>query len=1039
MELPEGSTLDDPSSSVDPESEPGSDDLRRGTMIGRYVVISRLGAGGMGVVYGAYDPELDRRVAVKLLHAELRSRSARPRLLREAQALARLSHPNVVTVHDVGTFGDAVYLAMEFVDGQTLGQWLEGGRRSRAEILDAFVRAGQGLASVHDKGLVHRDFKPANVMVGADGRVVVMDFGLARVAESGVDTDDGEADEALSPYSDVLAVDLTQPGAMIGTPRYMSPEQFKGESIDVRTDIFSFCTSLWEALYGELPYRSKTAQGLREAVLGGMLASPRRDRDVPPWLRRALERGLAPEPEQRWSSMRELLDALGRDRVLRRRRRAWMIGLSVAAPLVLAGVVLWPSAPPEAPAPCQGLGQYLDGVWDDERREQVRTSIVGSGLGFAETSWERVERVLSSYADGWVEHRTEACEATRVRGDQSDALMDLRVACLDDRLRHLDATANELLRLDATAMESVVDAARSLPPLEACADTKRLLEAIPRPADPEAERTLADAEGDLARIDALTRLGRWKDARALVTELEPRVSEIDFAPLTVRHQRLAGLVLRMTDDYEGAEHNLRAAYRAAVQTRQHEEAARASTMLLNLLGAAKWNTEAAESWVIHAEALAEAAGTSEATERLLMIRGNVARAAGEYGTARDFYQRALELREARADVDPLEVSEARRRLASAASYMGNYAEARELLQHVLESERERLGPDHPRVAVALNLLGTVASYQQRNEESLDLLQRAHEISVAAFGPRSRQVADSLNRLATAYAQQAQWSEAAKLFEQSQDICEEIFGEDSIEASTPMLNGAVVLKAMGKYEEARTLLERVLDITERLRGADSDDLLFPLINLSYLEIRLERFERAFAYYERAQALIDGLAQPHGPMTLRVLSAGGAAAAGLGRWPESIELLTKALEVAARAEGVSPDVAAKIDFDLAKSLWEAEPGSDTSAGHGQPGARATARYGRGRRRAAPGDRAVAGDPALSDVVINTPLPCLRFTPRVFAPPAWLKTPWVSSACTAGRRCCSAIASLRWRPSPTEARRGPSSGSTPSATTPRSSSRR
>ena len=225
----------------------------------------------------------------------------------------------------------------------------------------------------------------------------------------------------------------------------------------------------------------------------------------------------------------------------------------------------------------------------------------------------------------------------------------------------------------------------------------------------------------------------------------------------------------------------------------------------------------------------------------------------------------------------------------------------------------------------MNLLGTVASYQQRNEESLDLLQRAHEISVAAFGPRSRQVADSLNRLATAYAQQAQWSEAAKLFEQSQDICEEIFGEDSIEASTPMLNGAVVLKAMGKYEEARTLLERVLDITERLRGADSDDLLFPLINLSYLEIRLERFERAFAYYERAQALIDGLAQPHGPMTLRVLSAGGAAAAGLGRWPESIELLTKALEVAARAEGVSPDVAAKIDYDLARSLWEAEPGA------------------------------------------------------------------------------------------------------------------
>ncbi|MEM7156386.1 MAG: serine/threonine-protein kinase [Myxococcota bacterium] len=929
MDSLDSSTLGEPASffESEPDRGPGHGRLQRGTVLGRYVVTSRLGAGGMGVVYGAYDPELDRRVAVKLLHAGLRSSSAhaRPRLLREAQALARLSHPNVVTVHDVGTFGEAVYLAMEFVDGQTLGEWLEHAPRSRAEILDVFVQAGRGLASAHDKGLVHRDFKPANVMVGTDGRVLVMDFGLARMTDRGPDTDEVEVDDALEPYSDALAVDLTQPGAMIGTPRYMSPEQFRGGTIDVRTDIFSYCTSLWEALYGELPYRSKTGKGLREAVLGGMLSAPRRDHDVPQWLRRALERGLAAEPDERWPSMQALLEELGRELDLRRRRRAWIIGLSVATPLVLGAVALWPSAPPESPAPCQGLGAHLDGVWDDGRREQARASMVGSGLGFADSSWDRVERLLSSYADAWVEHRTEACVATRVRGDQSDALMDRRVACLDDRLRHLDATVGELLHIDATAMESAVDAAASLPSLDACADAEGLLEAMPRPTAPEVVQRLVGAEEDLAQIDALTRLGRWADARALLPELGPRVSELDFAPLTVRHHRLSGLISRMTDDYAGAEKSLRSAYREALRTRQHEQAARAASMLLNLLGAAKWNAEAADAWVIHAEALAEAADSSEVTEHLLMTRGNVARAAGDYGTAKGFYQQVLELREARAGVDPLEVSEVRRRLASVASYTGNYARARDLLQQVLESEQQRLGPDHPRVAVALNLLGTVANYQLRHDESLELLQRAHEISVAAFGPRSRQVADSLNRLATVRAQAGQWSEAAELFEQSQDICVELFGEDSIEASTPMLNGAVVLKTMGKYEEARTLLERVLGITERMRGADSDDLLFPLINLAFLEVRLGRFERAFAYYERARTLVDALEQPNPPMALRVLSAGGAAAAGLGRWPTSIELLEHAQEVAATAEGVSASLASKVDYDLAKSLWEAAPGA------------------------------------------------------------------------------------------------------------------
>ena len=255
--------------------------LERGRALGRYVVLARLGSGGMGVVYAAYDPELDRKVALKLLHGA--KDDAQPRLLREAQAMARLSHPSVVTVHDVGTVEGRIYVAMEFIDGLTLRDWLDHEKDAPFERrLEILRLAGEGLAAAHGQELVHRDFKPDNVMVGNDGRVRVLDFGLARAtgetAEE-VAIRQESADLSTSASSKALSVELTRTGAFLGTPRYMAPEQFEGRDADARADQYAFALTAWEVLYGKRPFSgdSAAASGLARSI--GKLTPPPRSTD----------------------------------------------------------------------------------------------------------------------------------------------------------------------------------------------------------------------------------------------------------------------------------------------------------------------------------------------------------------------------------------------------------------------------------------------------------------------------------------------------------------------------------------------------------------------------------------------------------------------------------------------------------------------------------------------------------------------------------------------------------------------------------------
>jgi hypothetical protein len=388
--------------------------------LGRYRLERKLGEGGMGVVHAAFDPDLERRVALKVLRVDRGGSSeARQRLLREARAMARLTHPNVVVVHEVGNANGRDYVAMELIDGDSVSEWLRGAKRDPEEIVSAFLAAGRGLAAAHAANLVHRDFKPHNILRGHDGRVVVTDFGLAR----GVDTlpaikpdafettiDAHDAANAANTPSSLSGLTLT--GSVLGTPAYMAPEQWNAQTIGPAADQFAFCVALWEALVGERPYRGETVEQLKAAVERGPEALDASR--LPRRLRRAVLRGLDPDPTRRWPSMNALLARLGR----KQRSRLAIVLVAGGATLAAVGIAISVTRSNDnvAPSLCPPAARDVATVWSPS----VRQRLVGRG---------DLVTVIDANTKTWSTARSTACTAR-----ETDKL-----ACLDGSLARTDA------------------------------------------------------------------------------------------------------------------------------------------------------------------------------------------------------------------------------------------------------------------------------------------------------------------------------------------------------------------------------------------------------------------------------------------------------------------------------------------------------------------------------------------------------------------------------------------------------------------------
>jgi len=689
--------------------------------LGRYVVLDRLGQGGMGVVLRAYDRELDRPVALKVLHQGLDEQYAQ-RLRREAQAMARLSHPNVVQVYEVGEVEGQTFVAMELVKGTTLKEWMQQAPRPgwRA-CVELFVSLGAGLAAAHEGGLVHRDFKPGNAIIDEKGRPRVLDFGLAR---QGDEVDD-EARTSLREHADApetsLEAALTETGTVLGTPAYMPPEQMTGGEVDARSDQFSFCVSLFEAVYGERPYDGSSMMALMVSMRSGAVRPAPKGSDVPVALRKLLLRGLAVDPAERWPAMETLLEAL--ERLVAPRRWRWL-ALGVGVGLVGLGGGLGVTQAMEWWSRCTGARGQLDGVWDEPRRQAVQAAILGTELSYAPGTWQRVETRLDEYAEAWAAEHTEACEATRVRSEQSEEEMSLRMGCLRERRQQLRATVDELSRADATVVRNAVRAVTSLPGLERCADVEALQAEVPPPEDPTVAEQVAALDEQLLAAVAKGNAGRYDEGLRLADEVVAEATALDYEPLMARAWLQQGRLLLRTGELQKAVDALQQAYTAAVARRMMGEAAAASSNLVFTFGEGLARHDEARSWAKHAEPMSRAAGTDSARAGYFKDLGVMASSEGKHDEARDDLEQALVLYEKVLGPDHPEVGGLLDNLGAVAQLQGKYEEARGYHERALAILEKALGPDHPNMAAPLTNLGALVDSQGEHQEARTLYERA---------------------------------------------------------------------------------------------------------------------------------------------------------------------------------------------------------------------------------------------------------------------------------------------------------------------------
>lgn len=488
--------------------------------LGRYDVLEFVGEGGMGTVFAAYDARLDRRVAVKLLRqAGAAKGQRRARLLREAKALAKLSHPNIVTIHEVWEENGEVHLAMEFIEGQNLAQWHHNAMPWR-EVLEAYRQAGEGLAAAHAAGLVYRDFKPHNAIRRKDGVVKLLDFGLARMGE-GDGEDSVPTEEGAASLSDDEGQDdhLTRPGSVMGTPAYMSPEQRSGQQADARSDQFGYCVALWEGLYGELPFARSVQLDVAQM---GERVEPARLSQVPSWVRSVVERGLCLDPSGRYSNMAELLRALGRDPAARRRR--WLsAGLVVAVALGGGFAVAEMRSEPQCVAP--------EDPWSETRREAVKRGVFEADVGGANQTWALLEPRLDRHADEIVASREAAC-VSHARGMVPDAHYERQVACLDRGHVGFETVVDLLARGDTAAVANANHAVTSLPSPDQCADVEALMAEEQLPSEPAVAAEVVDLRQELARASAEESAGLFVGAEERAFEVLTRARALEYPPLT---------------------------------------------------------------------------------------------------------------------------------------------------------------------------------------------------------------------------------------------------------------------------------------------------------------------------------------------------------------------------------------------------------------------------------------------------------------------------------------------------------------------------
>lgn len=919
----------------------------------RFVILDKLGRGGMGVVYSAYDPELDRHVALKLLQSSRQGGDpdARARLLREAQAQARLSHPNVVPVHDVGVIDEQVFIVMELVAGRDLRAWRDEAQPDWRAILAVYMQAGRGLAAAHQAGLVHRDFKPENALVGEDGRVRVLDFGLARGgrpyqtpprdkdasgahgrldgerAGRAIELGLADTQRPASPSGPgasgsgsrdtggaLLDVAMTETGTILGTPAYMSPEQFAGQDVGQASDQFSFCVSLFEALFGERPFTGTTLAELGAALSAGEIREPAHG-DVPGRFLPILRRGMATRSEERYPSMDELLDALAYDPVLVRRR--WLLAAgALALVMVSAGVAYALSRGPGAPAvdPCGGAREAVAEVWNPTERAAVTEAILATGHPYAPRAAALVGDKLDAYAGAWAEMRRDACTAHQ-HGQQSGALLDRRMGCLEQRRHALQDAVSVLRAAGAGAVENTVLVVQELPPVEYCADVAALSAEVPPPEDPAVARRVEELVRVLSRAKAEEDAGGYERALALADEVSREAHALGYQPLVARAELARGRVMMAQGDYPGSIEPFDRAVRIGLRAGVDKVALEALARRMYVEGTSAQDSGAALAELDVGLALAERLPDGAFVNALMLNNaGVVSNARGDPEAARALWEQAFAVKQGMQGRTPLELVNITKNLAMVTADPGRRIE---LVRAARQEVTRALGPDHPQTLIVTlaesDHTRDLAAAHELRRDVCERLLRYHAGLVT-------EITDCLYYDALSLAELGQSEKAAAA---STRLIEFLAERDEPESARHReLARGYRAYYQGQYDEARAAFERVLALMpdlDRLPWWQRSAGLDALLGLGMSEHALGHPRAAVLALEQAQPGFEELSSRL--LRYQIEHRLAHARASLAR-----ALRASAAELEVRGErAAAEDARARASrlADLARAWYRADP--------------------------------------------------------------------------------------------------------------------
>ncbi len=862
------------------------------TMIGKYRVDEVLGRGAMGVVYEAWDEELQRTVAVKLIADDLEAGGAEVRFRREALALGKLAHPNVVTVHEVGTHKERLFIAMELVRGQTLDAWLRGADRSWRDCLDVFVQAGRGLDAAHQAGLVHRDFKPANCIVGETGRVRVLDFGLARGSADFLD----EEVAATFPAVSTLDVSVTRTGATVGTPAYMAPEQLRGGDVTASSDQFAFCTALYEALEGVRPFAGKSVVEIYENIEAGRFV--RGSGRAPGEVFRMVERGLAVTPGQRWATLGELVDAL--EAVPHRRARRRVVGGVVAAGVLAAAVVGAAWIPQE---PCEDLPQTE--VWNADRRATLEAAMGGGA------AWATLDDAVSKWTRAWDGLQASACRAARVDGSTNEVVLARQRVCMLQRERTTETLLRNLVGATSAAKYSPA-VLLQLPSLGRCGHGN-IMDLEPPPLELELEVDAVRVQIDESR--AAWVVGDTERAEAAATAAWAAAGDLEYGPVRAEAGVRLGTVRRESAPDRGAAVLVRAFTDA--ETAGDDPTAAEAAMRLMEASTYAGRPEAASRWHSLAWAKLQRIGAGPRL-RAELAAGlvDLSLLSADFEAARVASDEALAGSIEADGRNSLQYAHALAARARVLDQMTSGAQVDRAYGDALAAFQDRTGPDHFLFA------NTQMNRGMSRLESGDYDGARRDLDTALPVVERADMPRLLVTLLVARAQLGSMTGELTLdaLDRIHGLLDTFGGEDTTRIEIERVTAAFYLR-LGETDRARELFEHIVAVARRTPDFPAVQLAMDVNNVGECLLEEQRWVEAAGRFEASRAVLERALQPDDLRLAYVLTGLGRALVGQQDLDRARPLLERSLRILELEPG-DVHLLAHTQLALARTLGNSE---------------------------------------------------------------------------------------------------------------------